>query len=94
MVNELAELLIELRVKNGLTQRQVATRLGYTSAQFVSNWERGLSAPPTKKLGEIAEIYKTSSDGLFKIILKQALHERETSMRNEWANLAKKRWRK
>ena len=34
----------------GLTQRQISKELCYSSAQFISNFERGISAPPKKKL--------------------------------------------
>lgn len=36
------------RTFSGYTQLEVATKLGYLSAQFVSNWERGISIPPNK----------------------------------------------
>lgn len=41
-----------------LSQRDVAKNLGYTSAQFVSNWERGLSSPPVETLPKLCELYK------------------------------------
>ncbi len=34
------------RVSAGLTQLDVTNALGYTTAQFCSNWERGISIPP------------------------------------------------
>jgi ribosome-binding protein aMBF1 (putative translation factor) len=34
------------RENAGLTQKQIADGLGYTTAQFVSNWERGIAMPP------------------------------------------------
>ena len=37
--------LKKMRLKAGLSQRDVSTALGYTSPQYVSNWERGKSHP-------------------------------------------------
>ncbi len=52
--------LQELRMKKRLTQREVSLRLGYSSAQFISNFERGISMPPLKKLKELKVIYGAS----------------------------------
>lgn len=51
MVNDtfLARFLRKQRIDKGLTQVEIAKRLGYSS-QFVANWERGVSRPPYKVL--------------------------------------------
>jgi DNA-binding transcriptional regulator YiaG len=36
----LGELIKEKRLAKGLSQKEVAERLGYASAQYVSDWER------------------------------------------------------
>lgn len=54
-------LIYQYRVSSGLTQDELARALGYSSNQFISNWERGLSHPPQniiKKLVKILEIEK------------------------------------
>lgn len=53
-----------------LTQRDVANKLGYTSPQFISNWERGLSQPPYDVLPEIAELYRVPAEEIIEIISK------------------------
>lgn len=65
----LAELLKEKRLAARLSQKEVAKRLGYTTAQFVSNWERGVSQPPVQVLKKIADLYKTSAEELFEAML-------------------------
>ncbi|MBX3033569.1 MAG: helix-turn-helix transcriptional regulator [Bdellovibrionaceae bacterium] len=50
------------RIKSGLTQAQVARKLGYTSAQFVSNWERGVARPPTGRARKIIAVLKLDPD--------------------------------
>lgn len=46
------------RIKANLTQREVSLKLGYSSAQFISNFERGISSPPIKKMKELIKLYK------------------------------------
>lgn len=50
--------LIGLRVEANLTQRDVSDCLGYSSAQFVSNIERGISTTPITTAVRMAEIFK------------------------------------
>lgn len=42
-------MLKRYRKQAGFTQAELAKKLGYKSAQFVSNWERGVSALPVDK---------------------------------------------
>lgn len=51
-INLLSVFLKEKRTCAGLSQWDVAKKLGYSSPQFVSNWERGLSDPPIMTLAE------------------------------------------
>lgn len=53
--------LREKRGERGLTQAEVAERLGLT-AQSISNWERGESLPDASILMDVALIYETSVD--------------------------------
>jgi transcriptional regulator with XRE-family HTH domain len=43
------------RTAKDITQRQLAEELGYTTPQFVSNFERSLALPPPRKLKQIAK---------------------------------------
>lgn len=54
---ELGQQLRRLRLDAGKTQWAVARRLGYSTAQFISNWERGLSVPPTSAIRPLAEAF-------------------------------------
>jgi transcriptional regulator with XRE-family HTH domain len=67
----LAEFLKDKRVAAGLTQSAVAEKLGYSSPQFISNWERGLANPPVFILRNLTKIYKVSADEMFKRLLEQ-----------------------
>ena len=47
-----------MRRKVGLSQRDVASKLGYSTPQFISNWERGVSYPPLGGIKKLAQLYK------------------------------------
>jgi transcriptional regulator with XRE-family HTH domain len=67
--SELGEYLRDLRLKSSLTQRDVSETLGYSSAQFISNFERGISSPPLKKLSVMQKLYKADVEQLIKLSL-------------------------
>ncbi len=52
-----------LRQKAGMTQEKVAERMG-VSRQAVAKWEAGESAPSTRNLLKLAEIFDTTADVL------------------------------
>lgn len=54
-------LLREFRRKAGITQHELSDALGYESAQFVSNWERGISTPPSKTIVKIFAYFAKES---------------------------------
>lgn len=64
-VLNLSEKLQILRKKNGLSQEELAERLGI-SRQAVSKWESGQSAPDLNKLIIISELYNVTIDNLVK----------------------------
>lgn len=53
---ELGMLVREYRQKAGMTQLDLANKLGYESIQFVSLFERGLSKIPNKVIGKLVVI--------------------------------------
>ena len=60
---EIANRLLELRKKNGLSQDELAAKLGI-SRQSVSKWERAEASPDTDNLICLAKIYGVSLDEL------------------------------
>lgn len=60
---EIANRLVELRKKNGLSQEELADKLGL-SRQAVSKWERAESSPDTDNLICLAKLYNVSLDDL------------------------------
>lgn len=58
-----AKNLTNLRIKNKLTQGEVASMVNYTD-KSVSKWEHGEAMPPIDILKKLADIYKVSLDYL------------------------------
>lgn len=55
--------LRELRNKNGLTQNEIAGRLG-VSGQTILNWENGIYEPKINQLIKLADLFNISIDYL------------------------------
>lgn len=70
----LGDFLQARRIKAGLSQGDVATKLGYSSPQFISNFERGLCAPPLNKLKMLVALYDLNGEEVMKLLLRE--HER------------------
>jgi transcriptional regulator with XRE-family HTH domain len=83
----LGEFLQSKRVKSGLSQGDVATKLGYSSPQFISNFERGLCAPPLNKLKMLVQLYDLSGEEVLKLMMK----EQERHLRKALGLKGKKR---
>lgn len=59
----LSEKIYTLRRKNGLSQEQLAGKIG-VSRQAISKWEGGLSTPELDKLKALSECFQISIDEL------------------------------
>lgn len=63
--------LKDKRVKANLTQKEISDIFKFKSAQFVSNWERGISVPPTIYLPKLCQLLKIDHKQIVKLILLQ-----------------------
>ena len=59
----LAEKMIELRKQNGLSQQDLADRLG-VSRQDISRWETGAVQPLADSVKSLAQVFQVSTDYL------------------------------
>lgn len=57
------------RTEMGFSQSYVSQKMGYTTPQFVSNFERGLCSPPQHKIKELMALYKISPKTLLGLML-------------------------
>ena len=62
---EIADRLQQLRKKNGLSQEELASRIG-VSRQAVCKWERAEASPDTDNLVLLSQLYGVSLDELLK----------------------------
>lgn len=58
-----ADKIKALREQNGMTQSDLAKRLGITRSS-VNAWEMGISVPSTQYVVELSNIFKVSTDFL------------------------------
>ena len=63
MKKTLGALITELRKENGMTQAQLAEKMGVTD-KAVSKWERDLSCPDINSIPKLAEILGTTVEQL------------------------------
>ncbi len=59
------------RERVGLSQMALAKAIGCTTAQSVSNIERGLAGIPRGKIREIAKALKVSTESVLAVMAKQ-----------------------
>lgn len=72
---ELTWLIKTKRIEAGLMQKDLAKKMGYTSPQFISNWERGISKPPLKSVLKLCKILKINKTILECILLRDSANE-------------------
>ncbi len=71
----------EARLRNEMTQLELANKLGYQSMQFVSLFERGLSKVPMKVLGRLIVILGLPKKKIIKKLVEE--HEAEITKQIE-----------
>ncbi len=76
---ELGKKIKQLRFKAGLTQEQLAEKLGI-AAQSVSKWENAVAMPDITTLPLLAEIFGISIDDLFDLTTEQHLNRIENRL--------------
>ena len=67
-----SEKLKEIRKKEGISQEQLAERIG-VSRQAITKWETGKGLPDVENMAIIAEIFKTSIDELLRDSVTKAV---------------------
>lgn len=68
------------RVQADLSQGDIARDLNYSTSQFISNWERGLSLPPRPCIPKLSKSLGVSEREIKSEIFQQKLNELE----KEW----------
>lgn len=76
-MSPLAAFLRSAREKANLTQGDVASQLGYTTPQYISNWERDMAPFPLDQIMPFVRITKCSKAKFKKLILSELQEEIE-----------------
>ena len=76
---ELGKKIKQLRFKAGLTQEQLADKLGI-GPQAVSKWENDVAMPDITLLPLLAEVFGVTIDDLFDLTVEQRLNRIENRM--------------
>lgn len=71
----LGQLVKEYRLKAGLTQIELANKLGYSIPQFVSLMENGHSKIPLNVLGELISFLGIPEKKVFEILVNSYIKE-------------------
>ena len=74
--------LKEMREKRNITQSDLAKKLGYTTPQFISNWERGLCNPPLGAIPKISRVLGIPKKEVVAVILEQTKFDLEKRFSN------------
>jgi len=69
------EKLRKLRKKKGLSQKELAEKLGYSSNSYISDIEKGLFLPSKEKLKKIAKVLKVPFKELEDMLFEEKLKE-------------------
>lgn len=72
MILKIDERIHMLREQSGMTQQDLAMRLGVTRSS-VNSWEMGISTPTTDKIADLALLFKTSADYILGITSEKTL---------------------
>lgn len=80
VMRNLNDFLREKRLQSQLSQLDVARVLGYSSPQFVSNWERGLVSPPLETIAVLIDLYKVPANEVIDRILDETRHHLEEAL--------------
>ncbi len=76
----ISEYLKGRRLELGLTQYEVARRLGYSSPQFVSNWERGIANIPRKVFPQLVKMYRMNTGETKRLLFAEAQRQVECAL--------------
>ena len=73
--------LKKARINLSMTQRQLADLMGYKSAQFISNIERGISQPPIKEISRMCEFLEIDPIEILDLLLDKKREDAIQSMK-------------
>ncbi len=85
--NSLGIFLKEHRLKRNLSQGDLAQALRYDSPQYISDWERGVSSPPLKKIVQVSQILHVRVDRIFDLLLESSKKKLEEDLAEAFSKI-------
>lgn len=76
--------LKQMREKAGLSQKQVANKLGWATNQALSNAERGVSLPPVEAIPVLAKLYGMDEKYLRQMVFDETMRIHEAKLRRKF----------
>lgn len=89
--NRTGNMLRKWRENAELSQGDLAEKMGYSSPQIVSNWERGICIVPPKKAALFCKATGAKQKDLHALILKDTSKRMEQRLAGLFASSAKKK---
>lgn len=80
----LGKVLKQMRETAGLSQREVADSLGYTTPQLISDNERNISHPPINSIRKLAKLYGVDADSLFGLVKDDIIRRETDKLNRKW----------
>lgn len=77
---ETGALLKKAREEGNFSQREVSQHLKYSAAQFISNFERGIQAPPIGKLAKLLKFLRVNLDDFMKVYGREELARQKSDI--------------
>lgn len=72
----ISQIIRAARTKSRMSQSDLGKILGYSSGQFVSNWERGTSYPPMDRLARIVKLFKLNKKQILELYIEETTSEK------------------
>lgn len=70
--SNLGKYLKQKRLDAGYTQAELARELGNIHSQFVSNWERGLCAPPSYSFSKLINLLSLNREKMVDVMVEDS----------------------
>lgn len=84
---KMGKLILNYRQSHGMTQRDLSTKLGLSSPQFISNIEREVVLMPIKMAAQISKIFKLDKTIVWELVKADA----EEWLKRDWEKCWKRK---
>lgn len=86
---EIGIIIRDARQKKEITQKELSLDLGFTSTQYISNLERGITTMSADNLGKICSILEIPADYIQKLLVDEYAKKLEIGFKEGESQVAK-----